>query len=490
MTDYEPRIPDLFPSNRKRDNRRIYRFGKNSRDRVIERDSEIERGTEEPLVQSLSVMASHLIDSPDTPVEDSVEKDIYLQGLRINDGSSIDSQFDENSSGENEDVMGPTFFHETSGESLNEAANAELKTLVGVGNILRPKPPSWFPEHSNSLFSTTPKGLTTWSAVNGENLMSSENEELGLGELQKFPSSHVSSFLTFERPSTPKPLSTTTSIQESSKITSTVQPASTTRRFPTPIRRNPLPYTRFKPKRPNPSKYVKPRPVNVIAKPISSDKNQTTFKVVVSEKYGHYNRATKRPFSWPRNPTTKRPKKTAFTRITTKKPYIHQIIKATKNPVLTLTTPSTTTINPPSTTVYLRNPYPTPLISAFPITFTSIPFLDFVRSQIFPRIGLSVLSFMASSPILLTLLGTSLGRRRRDLGLNFIDKGTSEFKFRNIIKKLDTNLQEGKQMTNYENYPASIFNAKFTSLLASLLNHYFKIPLKDNTKKPGSKNRI
>jgi hypothetical protein len=168
-----------------------------------------------------------------------------------------------------------------------------------------------------------------------------------------------------------------------------------------------------------PSKFVKPPLEEVIATKISSDDTHNTYQLVTSSEFKPteepITRPTKRPYIWPINPTSTTrsvTKKTPFTRIT-KKPYPYS--KMTRHPILSLTTPTTTT--PASTTVYLRNPGP--LIQAFPLSLSNMPFFDFVRSQIFPRIGLSLLSFMATSPLLLTLLGAgavSVGRRKRDSG--------------------------------------------------------------------------
>jgi len=467
--------------------------------------SEIGREDEEPLVQSLSAMASHLIDNPEESLENSAEKDVFLQGMNLEHFSQLENQEGENQSylegqegGATEEVgTGSPFEVEQSEEAQGAQMKSEIKTSNSM-KYARPNPPSWFPENTRST--TTVKGLTTWSAINGHHI---HNNNAFKGTVQKAPPLSeftVSGILGIQQnklASTAKPLSTTVEIMDTTVSATEMQ--ATTKAIPTtPPRRKPPPYTRFKPKRPSPAKYIKPQPENVVAKPISSDDYQTTFKLVVPEhnvQYNQYNRPTKRPLLWPMNPVTKQAhKKTPFMRIT-KKPYVvNPTLKVNRFPTLTATNPTTpaTTTPPSTTTVFLRNP--TPLVRAplIPISFSQIPFLDFVRSQIFPRIGLSMLSLMATSPLILSLLGAGAGRRRRDLGqLSYTGdlQHETSFEISHLINRLDKNVNP-RQRSAYDN-PAALLSAKFTTLLAQLLNKYFGLPLKAEEKNGANgKSRI
>ncbi|CAG7732527.1 unnamed protein product, partial [Allacma fusca] len=180
-----------------------------------------------------------------------------------------------------------------------------------------------------------------------------------------------------------------------------------------------------------PSKYVKPPLEEVTATVIGSDETHDIYSlkpvsdVETKASTPDSDTFTRQPGQiWPFM-TTKKP---AFTKINTKispRPHKNHYYQRTQAPKLTLTVATTT--KPPTTTVYYRNPSSGLINPLIPISLSNMSFFDFLRTQLVPRIGLSLISFMATSPLLLTLMGAVAGRRRkkRDLTDLTYDETTS-----------------------------------------------------------------
>lgn len=289
--------------------------------------------------------------------------------------------------------------------------------------------------------------MTTWSAVNGG------GGSYIKGSIQKIiPSEHTVSgalsfttdrlattnmdFVTKERSTSSSSAHSTTEIPRTTKahIQQTSATSSTSAMLGNSKRRKP--YHKNK-KVVQPSKFVKPPLAEISAEPIGMSSTHTIYKTKVIDPQskiasgnGDFPYPTKKP-QWPYQlpvkrivATTKRP--VAFSRITAKpkNPYV------SKKPasLYTLSTSTQTTTVPPTSTVYHRNP--APLMYPFPsISFTNLGFMDFLRSQIIPRIGLSLISFMAASPLILSMIGASAVGRRKKRSLDDVDTDRVQFEY-------------------------------------------------------------
>lgn len=123
---------------------------------------------------------------------------------------------------------------------------------------------------------------------------------------------------------------------------------------------------------------------------------------------------TKRPL-WPYQMTTRR--------ATTRRPTPFSRVTKPKKPV---TTSTTTPV--PSTTTYLRNPQTSLIspISGLTLSLADLSFMDFLRAQIIPRIGLTLISLMAS-PLLFSMM-SAVGFRRRKRSLSSTEFAASNGK--------------------------------------------------------------
>ncbi|XP_035703800.1 uncharacterized protein LOC110844922 [Folsomia candida] len=366
-------------------------------------------------------MTSHLLEKADESLENSSERDVFIEGNKNEDGTSTDqNETDEMTSDEE---ASPTNDPKTASISTWHDEEIEDKMTDKQKSDGNP---------------TTPKGLTTWSAVNGG------GGSYIKGSVQKIPSEYtVSGALSFngvdrsstssvdlvtkERSSTNQPTTeiprTTKNVQSTSASTSTVPMLNSKRRKP---------YHKNK-KVVQPSKFVKQPLAEITAEAIGTDATHTIYKTKVIDPQtkvaADYAYTTKKP-QWPyqlpvkKIVTTKRPM--AFSRITAKpkNPYVP------KRPLTPMTLSNPTTTTPSTTTTYHRNP--APLMYPFPtISFTNLGLMDFLRSQIIPRIGLSLISFMAASPLILSMIGaTAVGRKRRSLdNTQILDTDRVQFEY-------------------------------------------------------------
>ena len=351
---------DNINSSRQRNNRRLHKLGNVNNDdqqELVEGGGvggiddggmhTDENDEEEPLVQSLTAMASHLIDQDDS-LENSSEKDVYILNHNRPSSQQVEDKAQNGQSGQV-----PAQVESGSGAGA-ESEDAESQLAVpSASKTLVPNPNSpWYDEDGNLIpRTTTPKGLTTWSAIN--------SGETGFkGTVQKLPSDYtVSGLLAFaeqhRQSSTPKPGQIgnvyptpevgstdvdygTTEIARTTKINSAQAQAMAAKRKkqqpPTVV------YNRYKPRpRPVPTKFIKPQLEDVVATPISQDLTHTTFQVVPASTYDPETKtedvpwvgsrySTRKP-QWPRNPTTPKPtKKTPPFSKVTKRPL------ATTNP--------------------------------------------------------------------------------------------------------------------------------------------------------------
>jgi len=388
-----------------------------------------------PLVQSLSAMASHLMNNKGSnnggggeDSDNSPEKDVYIteKGTTpLDDQDNTESDTEETASEEDS-----TDQADTSGNNNERKHGGDLNDVGGEEEDEEAASAGESDQMSAKLksdhYSTTPKGLTTWHSVNDASQGPMYHVSKVTG--QKMPAEYtISSVLSFstERPHTTPEMvvikERVTSTEPTTRMTAKVSlmpPSSSSSTSALKNKRKPF---NNKNKKVPPSKFVKPQLEDVTAEVTSVGDTHVVYKTKVSTERpemktssvtDYYDRFTTKKPLWPYQMTTRR--------VVTKRPPFSRVTTRPKNPYakrpqssLSMTTPTTTT--PASTTTYLRNPQTAIIspISGLTLSLTDIPFMDFVRSQIIPRIGLTLISFMASTPLLLSLLGAAGLRRRK-----------------------------------------------------------------------------
>jgi len=375
---------------------------------------------EVPLAQSLSAMTTHLLNSEDESegLESSSEKDIFL-GSPSDDQTNLDYSVETESvseeyydtSRDQDDSIKPTSVTWIEKEETNSIVDNEVT----------------IPQLRESLTgSTTPKGLTTWSAIHGDKHI----PMYGQGTVERLPSDYsISGMLQFGSSTEAIAETSTARTTEYTTVASRTTKAHVTKSYTKP-------YTKLK-KKVAPSHFVRPTLNNVEAQVIGSDDTHIHYQLKTVTTNAQ-ERTTKKPTTvpstttkkaalWPYQVQTKRTTTTAApvtTRRSTKRPAFSKITgkpdnpyyRRTQPPILTLTTPTTTT--PRTTTVYYRTPSNSLIYPMATVSLSNLPFFDFLRSQIIPRIGLSLISLMTTSPLLLSMLGMAMSagrRKKRDL---------------------------------------------------------------------------
>lgn len=437
-----------------------------------------------PLVQSLSAMASHLMNTKEDDeenLENSSERDVYItekgHGVTVpNDDPEADSDTEETASEEDSTDHADV---SSNNERKHGSNNGDLNDMGGE-EVDDNEDDKLSPKLKSDRYSTTPKGLTTWSDVNGPSQTPMYSSKVTVQKTRplEYTISSVLSFST-ERPTTQEMVvikERVTSTESTNRITSKVNlmpPSSSSANKQANNKRRP--YNKNN-KKVLPSKFVKAPLEDVTAEVQSIDDTHVVYKTRVTTDppevkstgvTDYYDRfTTRKPPMWPYQMTTRRvitKRPVPFSRVTAKpkNPY------ANKKP---MTSPTTTT--PATTTTYFRNPQTSMIspISGLTLSLTDMPFMDFVRSQIIPRIGLTLISFMASTPLLLSLLGAAgLRRRKRSLDSSadfssfngkalfeatprrtrVLQQNTEHFDFSTIQKKLEEALM--KQPTRRRN---------------------------------------
>lgn len=387
-----------------------------------------------PLVQSLSAMASHLMntkeDDEEENLENSSERDVYItekgHGVTVpnDDHEGGDSDTEETASEEDSTDHADVGLNS---ERKHGSNNGDLNDMGGE-EVDDNEDDKLSPKLKSDHYSTTPKGLTTWSDVNGPSQTPMYSSKVTVQKTRplEYTISSVLSFST-ERPTTQEMVvikERVTSTESTNRITSKVNlmsPSSSSSVNNSKHKRRPYNKTN---KKVLPSKFVKAPLEDVTAEVTSIDDTHVVYKTKVTTDApemkstgvtDYYDRFTTKKPMWPYQMTTRRvitKRPVPFSRVTAKPKYPY----GNKKPQGSMTSPTTTT--PATTTTYLRNPQTSMIspISGLTLSLTDMPFMDFVRSQIIPRIGLTLISFMASTPLLLSLLGAAgLRRRKRSL---------------------------------------------------------------------------
>ncbi|CAL8111374.1 unnamed protein product [Orchesella dallaii] len=423
-----------------------------------------------PLVQSLSAMASHLMNNKGSDGEDpnnsSPEKDVYITEKGHSMTTPLDDQDTESDTEE-------TASEEDSTDQADISTNNERKHGGDMNDMGGEEEDEEENGDSDKMsaklksdhYSTTPKGLTTWSDVNGPSQM--PMYQVSKVTAQKMPVEYtISSVLSFstERPHTTPEMvvikERVTSTEPTTRMTSKVNlmPPSSSAHS---IKNKRKPFN--KNKKVPPSRFVKPQLEEVTAEVTSVGETHVVYKTKVTSERpemktsgvtDYYDRFTTKKPLWPYQMTTRRvatKRPAPFSRVTTrpKNPYAKRPQSA-----LSMTTPTTTT--PASTTTYLRNPQTSIMspLSGLTLSLTDIPFMDFVRSQIIPRIGLTLISFMASTPLLLSLLGAA-GLRRRKRSVDF-----SSFNGKALFESQKRGFHQNHNLDDREHFDFSTIQKK------------------------------
>lgn len=223
-TDNDSNFPPV------RSQRRLHKWTSDKSDdlnEAVEDDgANLMSDTDEPLVESLSAISSHLLDKDDE--ENSSEKDVYLPDKGVTSPvDDSDSETDEVASEEYSTK------HDVDGEE-------DLDDDKGSPKL-------------KSDYSTTPKGLTTWSAVNGASPMPMYT----ISSVLSFSSDHV----TTDRPQTQEMVvikERVTTTEPTNRLTSKVNLLSPTATPTTTNKNRRKPYNKNK-KVVQPTKFVKPQ---------------------------------------------------------------------------------------------------------------------------------------------------------------------------------------------------------------------------------------
>jgi len=367
-----------------------------------------------PLVESLSAMASNLLMN-DNSVEVSSERDVFVNDHKNNNNNDVSPE-EESPEGNSSEESSADGNATSSPEDFKDDEDEDDDELLVEDN----------PRQKSDAV-TTPQGLTTWSelqnlpsdsTVSSTSLLFADKEKQQQQQQQHEASSPLRTTL-FANPfiTTEIPRTTKSAVAKTKPTTG--------------VKRKP--YNKNK-KVVLPNRFVKPALEEVTAEAVGTDATHTIYKVTSTSNQNSKQESkegpgtnnnnpygtTKRPFPiWPYQTTTRRalpiaPKRPPFYKPTkAKTPMGVKRPSSPSSSSFTSASTSVTTTPTPTTTVYNR--IPSPVMYPFgPISFTNLGFMDFLRSQILPRIGLSLISFMAASPLILSMLGANaLGRRRR-----------------------------------------------------------------------------
>ena len=477
-----------------RHHRRLTKWEKTRDDDALEGGSEVLSSDQDEgslLYQSLKAMETHLLEKPEDEILDnSSEKDVYLQdgsatGMGGGSAAEQDSDEDEDANEEDGEEEKSNFMMEGNMGGGAQNGMTKEKSDVHMNAIkLQQLKQTHHHHHNHQQQTTTPKGLTTWSAVGSGGIAQQPMK----GTVQKVSMADftVSSPVGFSTQSTNKPI-TTANIITKDKMTemptmTTMAPTTTTTSVPmttmtmppvTVQTSNIVAPTKHKRRPQNtkkPTKYVRPALDEVTATQIGSDEThnvyvlkpvqETESKTATPDLMATY---TKQP--WPFMTTKKAP----FSKIrTTARPIKNAYAKRTQTPKLTLTTPMTTT-KPSTSTVYYRRPAGGFVHPIIPVSFSNLSFMDYIRTQIVPKIGLSMISFIATSPLILTMLG-AVGRKKRDLS--------------EVTGKSAAAAQDWKFTEDLETMASKWEYQMKSSTPSSMLNGY------DDHKKPNKRNKI